>query len=63
MATMDGAAGGATWRGQSFGWGAPGHEWATAIAIEKLPDDIPAFVRDSAVLPVRVEGVARAMEL
>jgi len=42
----------ATWPGQqAFGWGATGHEWATGIAIEKLPDDIPAFVRDSAVLP------------
>ena len=42
----------ATWRGQqAFGWGATGHEWATGIAIEKLPDDMPAFVRDPAVLP------------
>src|SRR5215510_7705451 len=42
----------ATWPGQqAFGWGATGHEWATGIAIEKLPDDIPAFVRDPAVLP------------
>jgi len=36
---------------QAFAWGATGHEWATGIAIEKLPDDIPAFVRDSAVRP------------
>ena len=42
----------ATWPGQqAFGWGATGHEWATGIAIEKLPDDILAFVRDPAVLP------------
>jgi hypothetical protein len=36
---------------QAWAWGATGHEWATGIAIEKLPDDIPAFVRDPAVLP------------
>jgi hypothetical protein len=36
----------ATWPGQqAFGWGVTGHECATGIAIEKLPDDIPAFVR------------------
>lgn len=34
----------------AWGWGATGHEWATGIAIEKLPDGIPAFVRDPAVL-------------
>src|SRR5215467_14345398 len=37
--------------GQVLAWGATGHEWATSIAIEKLPDDIPAFVRDPARLP------------
>ena len=42
----------ATWPGQqAFGWGATGHKWATGIAIEKLPDDIPTFVRDPAMLP------------
>ena len=42
----------ATWPGQhAFGWGATGHEWATGIAIEKLPDNIPALVRDPAILP------------
>jgi hypothetical protein len=42
----------ATWPGQAaWGWGATGHEWATAIAIEKLPDEVPAFVRDPAMLP------------
>jgi hypothetical protein len=42
----------ATWPGQpAFGWGATGYEWATGIAIEKLPDDIPAFARDPAMLP------------
>jgi hypothetical protein len=25
-----------------------GHEWATSITIEKLPDDVPVFVRDPA---------------
>ncbi len=37
--------------GQALGWGATGHEWATGIAIEKLPEDVPAFVRDPAMLP------------
>jgi len=42
----------AAWpRQQAFGWGATGHEWATGIAIEKLPDEVPAFVRDPAMLP------------
>ncbi len=27
-------------------WGATGHEWVSGIAIEKLPDQMPAFVRD-----------------
>jgi hypothetical protein len=40
------------WPGQqALGWGATGHEWATGIAIEKLPEGIPAFVRDPAALP------------
>src|SRR5262245_2329744 len=31
----------ATWPAQqAFGWGATGHEWATGIAIEKLPDEV-----------------------
>jgi hypothetical protein len=42
----------ATWPGQqALGWGATGHEWAMGIAIEKLPDDIPAIVRDLAMMP------------
>ena len=42
----------ATWPGQqAFGWGATGHEFVSGIAIEKLPDDVPAFVRDPATLP------------
>src|SRR5215510_11949648 len=28
-----------------WAWGATGHEWISGIAIEKLPDDVPAFVR------------------
>jgi adenylate cyclase len=37
--------------GHAFGWGATGHEWATGIAIEKLPEDVPAFVRDPTMVP------------
>ena len=37
--------------GQALGWGATGHEFVSGIAIEKLPDDVPAFVRDPATLP------------
>jgi hypothetical protein len=40
----------ATWSGQqSLAWGAAGHEWATEITIETLPDDIPASVRNPAI--------------
>jgi hypothetical protein len=28
-----------------WAWGATGHEWVSGIAIEKLPDSLPAFVR------------------
>jgi len=35
----------AGWPGQALAWGATGHEWISGIAIEKLPDDAPAFVR------------------
>jgi len=31
--------------GQALAWGATGHEFVSGIAIEKLPDSIPAFVR------------------
>src|SRR5262245_40312289 len=31
--------------GDSWAWGAIGHEWVSGIAIEKLPDSIPEFVR------------------
>ena len=30
---------------QRLTWGATGHEWIGGIAIEKLPDSVPAFVR------------------
>ena len=29
----------------SWAWGASGHEWISGVAIEKLPDSLPAFVR------------------
>src|SRR5262245_2458788 len=28
-----------------WAWGAAGHEWVSGIAIEKLPDSLPAFIR------------------
>jgi hypothetical protein len=31
--------------GDCWAWGASGHEWVSGIAIEKLPDSIPEFVR------------------
>jgi hypothetical protein len=30
---------------QAFAWGATGHEWISGIAIEKLPESVPEFVR------------------
>ena len=39
------------WPSLAWAWGATGHEWATGIAIQQLPDDVPPFVRDPAVLP------------
>ena len=29
----------------AWAWGATGHEWVSGIAIEKLPDSLPAFIR------------------
>jgi len=29
----------------AWSWGATGHEWVSGIAIEKLPENLPAFVR------------------
>jgi hypothetical protein len=31
--------------GPSWAWGARGHEWVSGVAIERLPDSVPAFVR------------------
>src|SRR5262245_31296894 len=31
--------------GDAWDWGATGHEWISGIAIEKLPDSVPTFVR------------------
>ena len=31
-----------------WAWGATGHEWISGIAIEKLPESVPAFVRTPA---------------
>jgi hypothetical protein len=28
-----------------WAWGATAHEWISGIAIENLPDNVPAFVR------------------
>jgi len=33
------------WPNGCVGLGATGHEWISGIAIEKLPDSMPAFVR------------------
>lgn len=33
-----------------WAWGATGHEWISGIAIEKLPESIPAFVRTPAAI-------------
>ena len=37
--------------GHALGWRATGDEFVSGIAIEKLPDDVPAFVRDPATPP------------
>ena len=40
-----------------WAWGATGHEWVSGIAIEKLPDSVPAFVRTpEAVSEIAVLG-------
>lgn len=31
--------------GDAWAWGATGHEWVSGIAIEKLPDSVPEFIR------------------
>ena len=30
---------------EGWAWGGTGHEWVSGIAIEKLPDSLPDFVR------------------
>ena len=30
---------------ETWAWGATGHEWVSGIAIDKLPDSVPAFIR------------------
>src|SRR5215472_7210967 len=30
---------------EGWAWGATGHEWISGIAIEKLPDSLPSFIR------------------
>ena len=40
-----------------WAWGASGHEWISGIAIEKLPESLPAFVRTpTAVADIAVLG-------
>jgi hypothetical protein len=36
--------------GAAFGWGATGHEFASGVGAEILPEEIPAFVRQPAVI-------------
>ena len=41
----------------AFAWGATGHEYASGIAAETLPDEIPAFVRTpQAIATIAVLG-------
>ena len=43
--------------GQCWAWGATGHEFISGIAIEKLPDSVPAFVRTpEAIAEIAVMG-------
>ena len=30
---------------ECWAWGSRGHEWLSGVAIDKLPDSVPAFVR------------------
>src|SRR5262249_11256129 len=36
--------------GSAFGWGATGHEFASGVGAETLPDEMPAFVRQPDVV-------------
>jgi hypothetical protein len=33
------------WTGDCWAWGATGHEWISGVAIEQLPQSVPAFLR------------------
>ena len=42
---------------EGWAWGATGHEWISGIAIERLPDSLPDFVRTTeAVAEIAVMG-------
>jgi hypothetical protein len=41
----------------AFAWGATGHEWVSGIAIENLPENLPAFLRTpEAIADITVMG-------
>src|ERR1700745_4002871 len=43
--------------GSAFGWGATGHEFASGVGAEILPEEIPAFVRQpEAIAEIAVLG-------
>lgn len=43
--------------GAVLAWGASGHEWVSGIAIEKLPDSLPSFIRSpEAIAEIAVMG-------
>src|SRR6185503_9043738 len=43
--------------GSAFGWGATGHEFASGVGAEILPEEIPAFVRrPEAIAEIAVLG-------
>lgn len=45
---------------QALAWGATGHEWISGIAIENLPDTLPAFIRSP---EAAAEGAVMGREL
>lgn len=41
----------------ALAWGATGHEWVSGIAVEKLPDSLPSFIRTpEAIAEIAVMG-------
>ncbi len=41
----------------AWAWGATGHEWVSGIAVQKLPDTLPAFIRTpEAIAEIAVMG-------